>query len=63
MKVRDVIRRLKEDGWQVVRQTSSHRVFKKENVENNVVVAGHPSDDVPTGTLSKIRRETGLPLR
>ncbi|HZH89801.1 MAG TPA: type II toxin-antitoxin system HicA family toxin [Pyrinomonadaceae bacterium] len=28
MKVRDVIRRLEEDGWQLVRMKGSHRQFR-----------------------------------
>ena len=63
MKVRDVIQKLKDDGWVQVRQESSHRTFKKEGVAANVVVNGSEGEDVSPGVLSKIRRETGLPLR
>jgi len=28
MKIRDVLKRLDEDGWQVVRQEGSHRILK-----------------------------------
>ena len=63
MKVRDVIKALKADGWEEVRQESSHRTFKKEGIEKNVVVNGNDGQDVSPGVLSKIRRETGLVLR
>ncbi len=63
MKVKDVIKALRADGWQEVRQESSHRAFKKDGVEKNVVVNGQESDDISPGVLSKIRRETGLTLR
>ena len=63
MKVKDIIKALRADGWQEVRQESSHRTFKKDGFEKNVVVNGHESDDVSPGVLSKIRRETGLTLR
>ena len=63
MKVKDVIKRLEEDGWTLVRQESSHRTYKKEGVERNVVVNGIDSKEVASGVLAKIRRETGLPLR
>jgi len=59
MKVRDVVKALRADGWQEV----SHRKFKKNGVERNVVVNGHDSDELSPGVLSKIRRETGLTLR
>ncbi len=63
MKVREVIKRLDEDGWVQVRQESSHRTFKKEGVDKNVVVNGIDSKEVAPGVLSKIRREAGVELR
>jgi len=63
VKVREVIKQLKDDGWVEVRQESSHRTFRKPGVERNVVVNGVDSKEVAPGVLSKIRRETGLALR
>jgi len=63
MKVKEVVKALLANGWQEVSQESSHRKFKKNGVERNVVVNGHDSDDLSPGVLSKIRRETGLSLR
>lgn len=63
MKVRDVIAALEKDGWREVRQESSHRTFRKKNNPDNVVVNGHDRDDLSPDVLSKIRRQTGLPLR
>ena len=63
MKVKEVIRQLKEDGWVEVRQESSHRTFRKPGMERNVVVNGTDSKEMAPGVLSKIRRETGLTLR
>jgi len=63
VKVKEVIERLKADGWVQARQESSHRTFKKTGVPNNVAVAGAESDQVSPGVLSKIRRDTGLELR
>lgn len=60
MKVRDVIRRLEEDGWVQVSQKGSHRQFKHPVKSGKVTVRGHPSDDVPTGTLKSIFRQAGL---
>jgi len=33
MKVKDIIKALKAEGWQEIRQESSHRTFKKDGVE------------------------------
>lgn len=63
MKVKDVIKRLEDDGWVLVRQESSHRTYKKNGVEHNVVVNGIDSKEVASGVLAKIRRDTGLTLR
>jgi len=60
MKVRDVIRLLKEDGWEVVRQRGSHRQWKHPNKPGLVTLAGKPSDDLPAGTLRSIFRQSGL---
>jgi len=63
MKVREVIQRLQEDGWTVVRQESSHRTLKKYGIKENIAVSGLDRDDVFPGQLSDIRRKSGLPLR
>ncbi len=63
MKVRDVIKKIEADGWVEVRQESSHRTFKKKGVADNVTVAGTDNENVSPGLLSKLRRQTGLPLR
>jgi predicted RNA binding protein YcfA (HicA-like mRNA interferase family) len=60
MKIRDVLRRLREDGWyQVSSGGSSHRQFKHPTKPRRVTVAGHPGHDVPPGTLKSIWRQAG----
>jgi predicted RNA binding protein YcfA (HicA-like mRNA interferase family) len=60
MKVRDVIRRLVDDGWVQVSQKGSHRQFKHSTKPGKVTVAGKPSDDLPEGTYRNILRQAGL---
>ncbi len=60
MKVRDVIRRLRDDGWTLARQRGSHRVFEHPEKPGIVVVPGHPGEDIPPGTLSAIFRQAQL---
>jgi len=60
MKVRDVIRRLNEDGWVQVSQKGSHRQFKHPSKRGKVTVPGKPSDDLPEGTYRSILRQAGL---
>ncbi|MFL6228790.1 MAG: type II toxin-antitoxin system HicA family toxin [Pyrinomonadaceae bacterium] len=56
MKVRDVIKRLEEEGWILIRTKGSHRQFKHPIKPNVVTVAGKSGVDVPTGTLKNIWR-------
>jgi predicted RNA binding protein YcfA (HicA-like mRNA interferase family) len=60
MKVRDVLKRLGEDGWRVHRTRGSHRVLRHPTKEGIVVVAGHPNKDVAAGTLKSIWRQAEL---
>jgi predicted RNA binding protein YcfA (HicA-like mRNA interferase family) len=60
MKIRDVLRRLKHDGWYIKRTQGSHRILSHATKEGIVVVAGHPSKDVATGTLKSIWKQAQL---
>lgn len=51
---------LKEDGWLVVVIEGSHRQLKHPNKAGRVTVAGHPSLEVPRGTLNSILKQAGL---
>ncbi|RMF16345.1 MAG: addiction module toxin, HicA family [Candidatus Dadabacteria bacterium] len=61
MKVREVLRRLHEDGWEIARTRGSHRQLKHPTKTGLVTVAGKPSHDVPPGTLNSIFKQAGLP--
>jgi predicted RNA binding protein YcfA (HicA-like mRNA interferase family) len=60
MKIRDVLRRLAEDGWVQVRQTGSHRQFHHPEKPGTVTVAGHPSMDLDPKTQRSILKQAGL---
>lgn len=60
MKVRDVIKTLRNDGWYLVRTKGSHRQFKHPTKLGTVTVAGKESIDVPIGTLKSIWRQAQL---
>jgi predicted RNA binding protein YcfA (HicA-like mRNA interferase family) len=59
-KYREVRAVLKEAGWEVIRQRGSHEVWGRPGEDARIVVAGKDSDTVPVGTLSSIRRASGL---
>lgn len=60
MKVRDVLNLIETDGWYLARVRGSHRQFKHPIKPGLVTVAGHPSVDVPKGTLNSILKQAGL---
>jgi len=62
MDSREVIKRLKADGWFQVDQEGDHVQFKHPSEPGRVTVA-HPVKDIPDGTLASIRRQSGLNLR
>ncbi len=59
MKVRDVLKRLVDEGWYVARQRGSHRQLKHPTKPGAVTVAGRPGTDVPIGTLDSIFVQAG----
>ena len=60
MKVREVLRLLKDDGWYPVTTEGSHRQFKHPTKTERVTVSGHPNDDIHPKTLKSILTQAGL---
>jgi predicted RNA binding protein YcfA (HicA-like mRNA interferase family) len=60
MKVSELIKILKEDGWYLVRTKGDHRQFKHPIKKGLVTVSGKLSDDVKKGTLGSVLRQAGL---
>jgi predicted RNA binding protein YcfA (HicA-like mRNA interferase family) len=60
MKVRDVIKMVESDGWQIVAQRGSHRQYKHPAKTGTVTIAGHPSLDVAPKTYKSILEQAGL---
>lgn len=60
MKVGELLRLLKRNGWELVRTRGSHRQFKNPGRPGTVTVAGKPSLEIPAGTLRSILKQAGL---
>ena len=60
MKVRNVLKVLKDDGWAEVARRGSHRQLKHPTKKGRVTVPGKPSDDLAVGTLNSILKQAGL---
>jgi predicted RNA binding protein YcfA (HicA-like mRNA interferase family) len=59
MKYRDVLKRLRDEGWTLRGTRGSHRQFVHPLKAGKVTVAGHPSEEVPRGTLNGIFKQAG----
>ncbi len=59
LNAKQVIKRLRNEGWYEVSQRGSHKKFKHPEKTGMVVVADHGHSDIPTGTLSQIAKQAG----
>jgi predicted RNA binding protein YcfA (HicA-like mRNA interferase family) len=60
MKVRDLIRELKNDGWELRSQRGSHRQYTHPSKPGRVTVPGHEGDEIAIGTLKSIYLQAQL---
>lgn len=60
MNGKDVIKKLKENGWEEIRVRGSHHLLRKDGV--TVPVPVHGARDIGLGLLKKIAKDTGVPL-
>ena len=61
MKVRDLLKMLRSEGWVLRNQEGSHRQFVHPDKPGKVTVAGHESDEVPPKTLKSIIKQADIP--
>ena len=60
MKVRNLLKMLKKEGWEIDRTRGSHRQLAHPTKPGIVTVSGHPNDDVHPKTLKSVLRQAGL---
>jgi predicted RNA binding protein YcfA (HicA-like mRNA interferase family) len=60
MKVREILKRLRFDGWRLVRQRGSHRHFQHDRKSGTVTVPGKPKDDLHPKTLASILNQAQM---
>jgi len=59
---REIIRRLKGNGWYEVAQIGSHKQFKHPSRPGRVTVP-YPRKGLPIGTIRSIEKQSGLKLQ
>lgn len=55
---REIIKKLKKDGWYLVSVNGSHHKFKHP-VKKGIVTVAHPQKDFTTKTLKSIYKQAG----
>lgn len=60
MKVSEILKILKADGWYLIATQGSHRQFKHPTKPGRVTVPGKPSDDLTPGTQNSILKQARL---
>lgn len=61
MHSREVIRKLQEDGWYLVRTRGSHQQYKHPRKKGTTTIK-HPDKDIPIKTLKSIEKQSGVKL-
>lgn len=59
LKVKEVLKMLRNDGWEMKRQRGSHRQFKHESKPGTVTINGKDSDTLSQELLNSIFKQAG----
>lgn len=62
MDSREIIKKIKADGWYLVATKGSHQQFKHPTKPGRVTVP-HPKRDLPLGTLRSVEKQSGVKLK
>ena len=60
MRVKEIIRKIEDDGWFLARTKGSHKQYKHPSKKGLVTVPGKMSDDIAIGTEKSIIKQAGL---
>ena len=55
---KDLVKKLKNDGWVLERINGSHHIMRKDGI--TVAVPVHAGKDLPIGLLNQLLKDTGL---
>ncbi len=60
IKVHDLLKLLRQDGWYLVRQKGSHRQYHHPVKSGTVTVAGQLRTELPQATLHSVLKQAQL---
>lgn len=55
-----MIRLIERDGWLLIRQTGSHRIYRHPIKKGSVIVPAHGAKELQKGTELSIRKQAGI---
>lgn len=58
-KVKEILRMLKEDGWEVITQRGSHRQLKHKTKKGKVTINKKPNEVLSQEVLNNIFKQAG----
>lgn len=62
MNGKQIIARLKKEGWSLIKIEGSHHIMKNDELNKKVPVPVHGSKDVQIGLIKAIEKQTGVKL-
>lgn len=62
MNGKQIIARLKEEGWTLVKIEGSHHMMKNHELNKKVPIPVHGSKDIQIGLIKAIEKQTGVKL-
>lgn len=63
MVFKNIDKKLRQNGWQLVRVNGSHYMYKHVDNPNCLSVPDHGKESISTGVIKSIERLSGLSLR
>jgi predicted RNA binding protein YcfA (HicA-like mRNA interferase family) len=60
MTAKEAEKLIKQKGWNFIRQTGSHRIYKHDSIPGIVTIPFHGKRDLTKGTLSSILKKAQL---
>ncbi|XRE42378.1 hypothetical protein ACIVBQ_000582 [Tenacibaculum discolor] len=60
MKVSEVLKLLKKDGWYLHKHGSRHDLYRHETKSGQIPIPRHPAKEMAKGTLLSILKDAGL---
>ena len=60
MTAKQIEKLVKNNGWYLVRQKGSHKIYKHETISGIVVIPFHGKKDLPKGTEQSILKKAEI---